>query len=160
MAKPSTQLASQPNERETVMKRLRKALDATRHNKFQLSNNINNTHLPSTSREMALIDPLLKTTGSPIWVHPLLWGLGHLDRFGISVQHINSPITDPLRQKQTISYGTGRHLGGGSIGSRDLKYILQDINLLEIYLAGFLLRTINTFQKSLRSKPFRFFSQE
>lgn len=113
----------------------------------------------STSPEMALIDPLLKTTGSPIWVHPLLWGLDHLDKFGISVRHINSPTADPLSQSQTTTSAEGR-LRGGSIGPRDLKYILQDVELLEIHLAGFLVRTINTFQKSSRPKPFRFFSQE
>lgn len=138
--------------REPVVKQLR---NTTRH-KPKLTTHHRRS---SASRQMALIDPLLKTTWSPIWVHPLLWGLDHLNLFGISVQHI-SP--QPHSQKQTTisSHSSDGRLRGGFIGSRDLKYVLQDIQLLEIYLAAFLVRTINTFQKSLRPKPFRYFSDE
>lgn len=114
---------------------------------------------------MALIDPLLKTTRSPIWVHPLLWRLDHLGKFGISIQLIDDPHSvDPPSQKQTglpsSPSDVGRRLTGGSIGSRDLRYVLQDIRLLGTYLAGFIMRTINTFQKPLRPKQFRYYYQE
>lgn len=133
-----------------------KKLRKLTHAKVSAANNI------TASGRMALIDPLLKTTGSPIWVHPLLWSLDHLDRFGVSVQHIGPQITDPPIEGQTTasSRSTKGRLKEGYIGSRHLKYILQDIELLETYLAAFLVRTINTFQKSLRPKPFRYFSQE
>lgn len=111
---------------------------------------------------MALIDPLLKTARSPIWVHPLLWRLDHLNKFGILVQPIDPHVVDPSSREQIhfSSSSADRRLTGGSIGSRDLRYILQDIELLEIYLAGFIMRIINTFQKSAKPKPFRYYSQE
>lgn len=109
---------------------------------------------------MAFNTPLLRTTATPIWVHPLAWSLDHLALLRISVQSARV-VTNSDEQAAGVISGEGR-LSVGFISSRTLLLLhqLHRKSILDTYLASFIAKTVDTFQRELNSKPFRFESAE
>lgn len=107
---------------------------------------------------MALNAPLLRTTTIPLWVHPLAWRLDHLALLHISVRSV-PPGASCFDGR--VASGDER-LSTGFISSRGLLLVheLVEVGLLDTYLAMFIVQTVDTFQRELKSKPFRFESAE
>lgn len=105
---------------------------------------------------MTLNTPLLRTTTTPIWLHPLAWSLDHLTLLCISVQSVHEAANSD-ESEGGVASGEGR-LSVGFISSRELQLVhqLHQASALDIYLASFIAKTVDTFQRELKSKPFRF----
>lgn len=111
---------------------------------------------------MALNAPLLQTSTTPIWVHPLAWSLDHLNLLRISVQPVPKG-TNPREQDAAPPTPSGQgRLSSGFISSEELQFVhlLHREDILDTYLATFIMGTVDTFQRELKSKPFRFKSVE
>lgn len=135
-----------------------------------LSPKRNNTHLvlaPKTDvaranivAEMPLNAPLLQTSTAPRWVHPLAWSLDHLTMLRISIQLVPE-VTSSHEPDAGLAPGESR-LSVGFISSRELQFVhhLHRANILDSYLATFIVKTVDSFQRELKSKPFRYKSAE
>lgn len=110
---------------------------------------------------MALNAPLLQTSTTPIWVHPLAWSLNHLNLLRIFVHPVPEGANPREQDTGPTSGGQGR-LSVGYISSEELRFVhlLHREDILDTYLATFIAKTVDTFQRGLRSKPFRFKSAE
>lgn len=83
---------------------------------------------------MTLNTPLLRTTTTPIWVHPLAWSLDHLALLRIFIQSARV-VTNSDEQIVGAASGEGR-LSAGFISSRTLLLLhqLHRENILDTYL--------------------------